>query len=215
MGKECTLDGFFDFFSLRTEERLLKDVRILGLDVETTGLDPLQDEIIELGIVESTRQTDSSYLRNELIHFEQLFQPSRMPLSMKVTEITGITNEHLAQAEPIGLYAEKIISVLDGNVLVMHNADFDLSFLKAAMGVLWDTLDVVVVDTLRMSRELLTSERYSLSYLAALFGLNPIESHRAAADAATCLRLFSMMYDQHPEWSHLTVKEALHSWIRL
>lgn len=200
------MDGFFDFFSLRTEERLLKDVRILGLDVETTGLDSAVDEIIEIGIAGS---------HGDATLYERLIRPTRMPLTPKVTEITGITPEDLMCAEPVGEYLDEIGGVLDGSVIVMHNADFDLSFLRAVYGRRWDDLDVVVIDTLRMSREHLKSERYSLSYLAALFGLSPAESHRAAADAATCLRLFHLMVDAHPEWLSLTVRDALGTWVRL
>ena len=86
------------------------------VDTETTGLIPLRDRIIEIGLlrIEGGEVT---------ARFQTLLQPDVM-LPAIITEITGITDDDLVTAPRFGDVAEQIASLLDGALFVAHNAEF-------------------------------------------------------------------------------------------
>ena len=93
-------------------------------DFETTGLSRDRDEIIEIGAlkVEANKPVQE---------FSCLIKPSKS-ISPRITEITGITNQDLETAPHISEVFSDFIKFIDGSILIAHNAEFDIGFLRAA-----------------------------------------------------------------------------------
>ncbi|HLC30033.1 MAG TPA: exonuclease domain-containing protein, partial [Dehalococcoidia bacterium] len=151
----------------------------VALDLETTGLDPRQDEIIEVGV--------TKFCGDEVIATFQRFVKPRRLVPYSVQLLTGITNQDLQDAPPFAVIAADLLLFLDDHPLVGQNAPFDLKFL-AEQGIqlqnpVYDTLDLakILVPTL--------SER-NLTALASYFGIPYPVKHRALPDAQATKDVF-------------------------
>lgn len=125
----------------------LTDAKFACLDTETTGLSPLEGgKICEIAV--------SVTHRGEVVEeFTTLLNPG-MPMSPEVINIHGITNEMVADAPSFAEVAPKLMSLLEGCVLVAHNADFDLNFLREEFASCGLRLpDSPVLDTLKLARK--------------------------------------------------------------
>lgn len=96
-------------------------VLVLVIDLETTGLDPSYDEIIELAAVR---------VENKAIvpEFQSLVKPS-FPIDGFITELTGITNEMLSNAPSVDAVLPSFFDYAGQSTVVAHNANFDVNFL--------------------------------------------------------------------------------------
>ncbi len=135
------MDGFFDFIELRTEEKLLSDIRLLGLDIETTGLDVLSNEIIEIGIAEYDTANHTITTR-----YQSLVKPNQQ-VKDHIIRITGIDNKMLVDAPKIEDISEDLLKVIKGSLLIIHKTDFDIPFLQKFISPnLLETYDIAVFD---------------------------------------------------------------------
>ncbi len=156
----------------------LIEVTFVVLDLETTGLDPAADRITEVGAVKVRGGEVLGELRT-FVH------PGR-PIPPAITAVTGITDAMVAAAPRLGEVLDHVLAFLGSNVLVAHNAAFDLSFLRAAAAAQHRAPpDPEVVDTARLSRRLLTDEvrDHRLGTLARHLHARTAPAHRALADA--------------------------------
>jgi len=149
----------------------------VALDVETTGLDPQQEVLLELGAVRVVGGEIEA-------RYQQLIDPQR-PIPREITQLTGITDAMVAGQPPIGEVLDEFLSFLGRDPLVGHNISFDMGFLNAALKEAGEEpLANPLLDTLTLAQTL----RYDLlnhrlSALAVHYGLSLEESHRALADA--------------------------------
>src|SRR5215207_9267582 len=95
------------------------------LDVETTGLQPSRQRIIEIAIARFSGGTMTN-------RWESLCSPGRR-VPAYVTKLTGIDNDLLAEAPEFGAIADTAIALLNEAVVVGHNVNFDLGFLNAEL----------------------------------------------------------------------------------
>jgi DNA polymerase III subunit epsilon len=153
----------------------------VALDLETTGLSPENDRIVEVAAV----RFDSS--GRDLGEFHALVNPDR-PVSARAREIHGISDADLAAAPFAGVVLARFLAWLDeaaGATLLAHNASFDAAFLGAELarnGIARN--DLAIVDTLPLGRKLASdSPNHRLDTLARRFGLDPSNAHRALADS--------------------------------
>lgn len=95
------------------------------LDLETTGLDPSRDEVIELGAL---------FVENgEVVRrVQRLFRPS-VPLPLAIRRITGIKDEELLEAPPFEAFKRELEELLRGWTVVAHNASFEEAFLEETL----------------------------------------------------------------------------------
>ncbi len=158
----------------------------IGLDIETTGLSPQHNAIIEVAA------TVQDWTGKEIEHYESLIKPNQ-PISDKITEITGITEEMVAHAPTVDQVLPELFARLKKGVIVAHNAPFDLGFLSVAAKEHWLALPgTPMIDTLTMGRAILPGRRkYGLQILAEELDLPQDAAHRALSDARLCMRLFS------------------------
>ena len=145
---------------------------LIALDIETTGLDPEKDRIIEIGAV---RFTD----RRVEAEWSTLVNPGR-PIPPFITQLTGITDQMVLHAPPIKAVLPELIDFVGDEPVVGHNVGFDLSFLRR-IGILAGN---EAIDTYEMAAVLLPgAPRYSLSALTQALGVMLPASHRALDDA--------------------------------
>ncbi len=153
----------------------------IALDVETTGLDPSRDEIIEIAAVTFREATI-------LDEFASLVNPLR-DIPPFITHLTGITDEMVADAPTVQTLRPQLRSRFGDNVLVGHNVDFDLGFLRESRLAIGNHR----IDTLTLAAILAPEAgRFSLGALADYFNFPSSDGrrHRAQADAEQTVELF-------------------------
>lgn len=176
---------------------------VLGVDLETTGLDPINDKIIEIGaVLWDTEQNKPLKLISELIQ-------SEVTVSEEITRITGITNEDLQKhAIPLAEGMKRLKELVDvSQYFVGHNGrEFDKLFLDKACADVGISCDLPWIDTLQDIPYPETISSRKLTHLCAEHGfLNPF-SHRAVFDVLSMLEVLSKYdftevekYQQSPE----------------
>jgi DNA polymerase-3 subunit epsilon/ATP-dependent DNA helicase DinG len=158
---------------------------LVSLDIETTGLDPVTDAIIEIGAVRfrNSRQEDE---------WSQLVNPGR-PLSRFITQLTGITDEMLSRAPRITEVLQSLEDFVGDVPIVGHRVEFDLSFLRRK-GLFGENQPL---DTYDLAAVVLPDAgRYGLGALANLLKVPLVNAHRALDDAKTTMQVFQRLY-QH------------------
>ncbi len=158
------------------------------IDLETTGLSYEKDRIIELAAIRVINGEISEEF-NKLIKMEA-------PLPEQVIQLTGITNEMLAEkGEPFQSAFEQFIQFIQSDVIVCHNVSFDLNFIQVACHKLAIKMPRAfkTVDTLQMARKKIKSiEDYRLETLGKYFEMDISGVHRALKDCY----LTSALYEQ-------------------
>ena len=162
----------------------LQQIKFACLDTETTGLSPAGGgKICEVAVsVSQGGQT--------VEEFSTLINPG-FPMSPEVIAIHGITNEMVQGAPSFADILPQLLGVLDNCVIVAHNADFDISFLRAefeACGVHFPPYPVI--DTLKLARKSGQFERNRLGLIAQQLGISCEGWHRAMADTKMAEKIF-------------------------
>ena len=157
------------------------------VDIETTGFDPMFDEIIEVAGIKYRG-------RNEVGRFQSLVKPDD-GIPDYITALTGITNEMVTDAPGIEDVLPRFLEFIGEDIVVGHNVHFDVNFLyDYAEDFELKPFSNDLVDTLRLSRRLYPElQSHKLSALAAHFGVEPDGEHRALADCVTTQKCLSAM----------------------
>ena len=165
------------------------------LDLETTGLNPKTDKIIEIGAVKVREGEITDRM-------ETLVNPGRA-LEERIVELTGICDKQLADAPDIAEVLPKLLDFIGEDILLGHAVLFDYSIVKKAAVNHKYKFEKSGIDTLRLARKFLSElESRSLGALCRHFGITH-NAHRAFADAqATSIlygRLTELFYEGHEE----------------
>ncbi|MEZ4267114.1 MAG: exonuclease domain-containing protein [Myxococcota bacterium] len=173
----------------------LPEVTFVSVDLETTGLAPGFDRIIEVGVARFRVRADGSVVAGAV--FDELVDPGKAILPT-VSTLTGISNEDVAAAPPIEALWPAIVEALrpEGpTILLAHNAAFDVSFLLAAAALIDPTwTPPPAACTVRIARRTLPdAPRYALEVLVNWLGCggDSPSHHRALADALHARNLFA------------------------
>lgn len=162
----------------------LEAVTFAALDVETTGLNPrFGDRICEIALLkfQGAQLLDS---------FETLINPGR-PISPGAQAVNRISDEMVADAPWFGQVVDRVLKLLNGSVILAHNALFDLGFLSAHLCSLrLPALDNPLVDTLALARRCYRFPSNSLGNIAVALGLDVSGQHRAMGDAKIVREVF-------------------------
>lgn len=146
-------------------------------DLETTGLSPVADAIIEISAV---KVKDGKVTGN----FSTLVNPGR-PIPAAASRVNGITDSMVADAPGLEEALERFLSFVGKEILVGHNIhSFDMKFLSQAMEKLYKrNLENDYIDTLFMARSCLKElDHHRLVDLAAYFHISTEGAHRALND---------------------------------
>ena len=161
------------------------------LDLETTGLNPKQDRIIEIGMV----KVRSGQIADT---FSCLLDP-RQELDQRIEEITGITSLELKNQPTQNEMLPKILEFLGEDVLLGHRVLFDYSFLKRAFTNEKISFERKGIDTLWLARKLVQDcESKSLPKLCEHYHIE-YRAHRALSDALATVRLYQILVEQYYE----------------
>lgn len=160
--------------------------KLIFIDLETTGINPVHDRITEIGIVEvdaAGRSTRWSTLVNPEI-----------PIPPFIQSLTGIDNA-MVQAAPVFFeLAEALAARLQGGLFIAHNARFDYGFLRNAFKQAGFSLRCDVLCTAKLSRTLCPDQtKHNLDALIERHGLVPDGRHRALADADLLWQLWQKL----------------------
>lgn len=182
-----SLDGRTDIVRDKKGKSLIEVLPdYTAIDVETTGLDPKFDDIIEVAAV---RVRDGV----EVDAFQSLINPG-YEINNFITELTGITNEMLFTAPPMADVLPGFFDFIGGDILIGHNVNFDVNFLYDACQCLELTLSNDFIDTMRISRRLFPSEpHHRLIDLRQKFNVKIEGAHRALADCRTCINCYDKL----------------------
>lgn len=160
----------------------------VSIDLETTGLNPKTDKIIEIGAV---RVIDGE--RRET--FAALINPGRK-LEPQIVELTGLSDEDLADAPYIEEILPDALDFIGDLPLLGHSVLFDFSFLKKAAVNSRMVFEKQAVDTLKIARKYLADlEHRNLDYLCGHYQI-PHHAHRALADAEATVLLYERLAEQ-------------------
>lgn len=152
-------------------------------DIETTGLSSINDKITEIGAVKISN--------NKIVEkYNQLVNPEKN-IPIKIQELTGITNDMVQDKPTIEEVLPQFLDFVGNAVLVAHNANFDVGFIKQNCNRLNIEFDYTYLDTLQLSRQLLTElKSHKLNKLAKHFKVSLENHHRASDDAQATAEIF-------------------------
>lgn len=152
------------------------------LDIETTGIDPSRDRIIEIACV----KWENGKILGKL---ESLINP-RAPIPAEITILTGITDELVKDAPSFSEFKQTVIDFMGDFPVVGHNIAFDMGFLKSHHFQFKNP----EIDTLHLAKILLFKETsYALEVLVKKYGAGKRTSHRAMADTLNTLDFFEFL----------------------
>lgn len=158
------------------------------IDLETTGLNPKNDKIIEIGAVKVVNGMVAET-------FETFVNPHR-PLEERIVELTGIRQEDLQSAPDIKEALPRVLDFAGDEILLGHSILFDYSFLKKAAVDQKQKFERLGVDTLKIARKYLPDlESRSLDYLCRHYGI-PHVAHRALEDAKATVELYFKLREE-------------------
>ncbi len=157
----------------------------VSLDLETTGLDPSSDDIVEIGAVK--------FCGDNVVDTFHTMVRSYHTLPYHIQILTGITNREVEAAPPLAVGLDALISFLGDYPIIGQSIAFDLSFLSEK-GV---SLQNRVFDTFELATILLPSlPDYRLSAIAEELGISSSIHHRALADATLAKDVFLALLDR-------------------
>ncbi|MCX8124368.1 MAG: exonuclease domain-containing protein [Spirochaetes bacterium] len=174
---------------------LLHDTVFCALDCETTGLNPIIDRIVSIGIIQFT-------LDRVLDTFYTLVNPLK-PIPPYVTRFHGITTDMVKEAPVISELFDTIENYTSNAYCVIHNPRVDLSFIDSAYHQHnKNTPDLKAFDTVHLARKTFKKlPSYNLGNLCKYFGIS-INAHHALSDAQGAMEVFKKVLD----------KLGAHSW---
>lgn len=157
------------------------------IDLETTGLQPKYDKIIEIGAV----RVDEGAVTGE---WASLVNPGRK-LEERIVELTGIRDEQLAEAKKVSDVLPDLLAFMGERPLLGHCLHFDFAFLKRAAVGEKLTFERQGIDTLKIARKYLKElESRSLGALCKHYGI-PHKAHRALDDARATTALYGKLVE--------------------
>ena len=157
------------------------------VDLETTGLDPQLDDIIEFGAL---RVEDGMIVER----FSSLINPG-YKINSFITKLTGITNEMLLSSPGIADTFPRFIDFIGSSIVIGHNVNFDINFIyDTCINMSHSPFKNNFLDTMRLSRRLFPQERHHrLCDIINRFNIGESVGHRALEDAEQTNRCYLYM----------------------
>lgn len=156
------------------------------IDIETTGGTAEREKITEIAIVlhDGTRELD---------RYQTLINPER-GIPYNISQLTGITNEMVADAPKFYEIAKKIVEFTKDCIFVAHNVQFDYGFVQAEFKRLGFVYQRKRLCTVRLGRAILPGHKsYSLGNICRDLGISLVGAHRAMNDTLATVKLFEVL----------------------
>lgn len=160
------------------------------IDIETTGLDPKYDEIIEVAAIKFKNG-------NEIDRYCELIKPEN-PIDEFVTELTGITDEMVKYSRSIDNVIKDYVEFIGDSVLIGHNINFDINFIYDTMLKLYNTkFQNNFIDTMRLSRRISLERRHHrLKDVAEYYKIAYYDAHRALRDVEITHEIYKKLQEE-------------------
>ncbi len=167
-----------------TDDKLRAPVTsFVCFDIETTGLNPQRDRVIEIGAVKVKDKKIVEY-------FSELIDPG-MKLSPLITNLTGISDDMLRDADREEQVVKRFIDFTEDYAVIGHNIMFDYSFIKTAAERIHAGFEKKGIDTLELCKKLHGDlESRSLESMCRYYNINNERAHRAYEDAKATVMLY-------------------------
>ena len=159
------------------------DAPYVVFDIETTGLSAEKNKMIEIGAV---KVIDGKIVEK----FSQFVNP-KVPIPFEIEQLTSIKDEMVMDAPTIEEVLPRFMEFCKDAVMVAHNADFDMSFIKKNCDLQNITYDFTIADTVALARFLMPQlNRYKLDTIAKALNVSLENHHRAVDDAGCTAEIF-------------------------
>ena len=153
-------------------------------DLETTGFSAAKNKIIEIGAVKVVNGSITE-------RFSTFVNP-KVPIPYEIEQLTHITDDMVLDAPMIHEILPQFMEFCQNAVMVAHNADFDMSFIRHNCDLLGLECEKTVLDTVALARVLLPSlNRFKLNTIAKALNISLENHHRAVDDAACTAQIFT------------------------
>ena len=183
------------------------DMEFVAFDIETTGLNALNDRMTEIGAV--------IFSGGEMKEVFNTFVDPGMHIPPEITQLTGIRDSDVAGAPGEREAMERFIAFIGQRPIIAHNAHFDVGFMTAASNRQGLKFSPVFLDTLALSQALLPElKRFKLDIVSNHLGLPQFNHHRASDDAMVVARMmgkFLPMLAQHGARTVDDIETVYHS----
>ena len=157
-------------------------------DIETTGLSPKHNKIIEIGAVR--------IVGGKIVDTYNQFVNPQVPIPYSITKLTSIKDSMVMDAPTIDTVLPEFLEYVGDSILVAHNAGFDTGFIREAARLQEISFDSTVMDTLTLSQVLVPElGKYTLDRLCKQFNVSLENHHRACDDAYATAEIFLKLID--------------------
>ena len=158
----------------------------IAFDVETTGLNPAENEIIEIGALKVREGKVAE-------RFMELVRPLS-PVSPSITALTGITNQMVSSARSRHDVISDFLAFCGEDILIGHNVSFDYSFVKTSAATEGHHIEKSGIDTLKIAQKVHKDlESRSLESLCRYYHIENRSAHRAYHDALATAKLYQTL----------------------
>lgn len=164
--------------------------RYVVVDIETTGLNPKNDSIIEISALR--------FHHGELIdEYVTLIDPG-IHISSFISNLTGITDSMVEDKDDISICVKEFYDFVQGDVIVGYNVGFDIGFLYDYLKVIHNEyLTNDYIDVLRLTRRLLPHlPHHRQTDIAQYYGIDIHGAHRAKKDCMICQMIYEKMKEE-------------------
>lgn len=173
------------------------------VDILTTGLHVVHDRIIEIAV----RIIDDKGL---VCDSHQLINPERS-VPAPISALTGITNDRLESALPFEAHADALFNLLQGCILVAHNARFEFGFLKNSFKRAGLAYKSPVLCTIKLMKKLIPDlPACQLDFLATHFNIENPKAHGALSDAETLHALITELFKVFSRYQVVQVAQSIY-----
>ena len=177
------------------------DADYVVFDLETTGFSPETNRIIEIGAVKVQN--------GKIVDKFSTFVNPQVPIPFRIEQLTSINDSMVIDAPVIADILPEFMKFCEGCVMVAHNADFDMSFIKKNCQRLDIPCKATIVDTVALARVLLPNlNRFKLDTVAKALGVSLENHHRAVDDAGCTAEIFVKFIEMLRERGMSTLDEV-------
>lgn len=176
------------------------DDTFVVFDIETTGFSNINEKIIEIGAVKIRG--------GEIVDEFSTFVNPKRSIPYKIAELTGISNEMVANAPIIDDVIKEFYDFCSGAILVAHNIDFDMSFIRRNGEEFGYSFKHSLLDTIDLCKYLFPElKRYRLNLVAKHLGISLENHHRAVDDAKATALILIKCFEEIKGKDILTIED--------
>jgi len=175
------INWFDESKDVEVDEFLINN-EIVVFDIETTGLNPLSEKIIEIGAVR--------LVKGKLVEYFSTYVNPKRPLPTKIVNLTGITDRDLVDAPTIDQVIGDFYKFCNNTILIAYNAEFDIGFIKNESKPYNYYFDNKVLDAMDLVyKSGISVANFKLKSALASLGIENKGAHRAFNDAEATAEL--------------------------